>query len=228
MSLAESQISFFYENGYLRLENVLDKEDLQPVIDEYSNIIDKRAQKLYADGKVNSLYADEPFTRRVLCLAKEAPEAAANLDIMQERGEATFNFLKNPKVLDVAESMTDSTEIVCNPIQHIRAVLPHRGESKPTHWHQDAGVCWPDADPYFMLTIWVPIVDATLENGCLQVMPRSHQDGLCMNAPTVSAEERPSIEPLPLPRARRRSNSVPQLHPPCRPTEQVGYGAVEF
>lgn len=199
MRLAESQISSFYENGYLRLENVLNKDDLQPVIDEYSDIIDKRAQKLYAEGKVTSLYADEPFTRRVLCLAKEAPEVATNLDIMQERGEATFNFLKNPKVLDVAESMTGSGEIVCNPIQHIRAVLPHRGESKPTHWHQDAGVCWPDADPYFMLTIWVPIVDATLENGCLQVMPGSHKDGLWMQSPTVPAEERPPIEPLPLP-----------------------------
>ena len=62
MSLAESQISFFYENGYLRLEDVLDKEDLQPVIDEYSEIIDKRAQKLYVEGKVSSLYEDEPFT----------------------------------------------------------------------------------------------------------------------------------------------------------------------
>lgn len=201
MSVAESQISFFYENGYLRLEDVLDKEDLQPVIDEYSDIIDKRAQKLYAEGKVSSLYEDEPFTRRVLCLAEEAPEAAANLDIMQERGEATFNFLKNPKVLDVAESMTGSTEIVCNPIQHIRAVLPHRGGSRPTQtgWHQDAGVCWPEADPYFILTVWVPIVDATLENGCLQVMPGSHKDGLLMTTTSVPEEECPAIEPLPLP-----------------------------
>ena len=86
---------------------------------------------------------------------------------MQERGEATFNFLKNPKILDVAESMTGSTEIVCNPIQHIRAVLPHRGESKPTHWHQDAGVCWFDIDPYFTIAIWVPIVDATPKNNAL-------------------------------------------------------------
>ena len=64
MRLAESQISSFYENGYLRLENVLDKDDLQPVVDEYSDIIDKRAQKLHAEGKVTSLYTDEPFTRR--------------------------------------------------------------------------------------------------------------------------------------------------------------------
>ena len=171
MHLTEAQISSFHEDGYLRLENVLGTDDLQPVIDEYSDIIDRRAQKLYAEGKVSSLHEDEPFTRRLLLLAKEVPEVAGNLDIMQERGEATFNFLKNPKILDVAESLCGS-EIVCNPIQHIRAVLPHRATGgSPTHFHQDIGVCWPDTDSYFMLTVWVPVVDATLENGCLAVLP---------------------------------------------------------
>ena len=205
MHLTEAQISSFHEDGYLRLENVLDASDLQPVIDEYSEIIDERAQKLYAEGKVSSLHEDESFTRRLLLLAKEVPEVATNLDIMQARGEATFNFLKNPKILDVAESLCGS-EIVCNPIQHIRAVLPHRATGgSPTHFHQDIGVCWPDTDPYFMLTVWVPVVDATLENGCLAVLPGSHKYGLRQHAYTpglnVPEEERPPIksEPLPVP-----------------------------
>ena len=182
---------------------MLDADDLQPVIDEYSEIIEGRAQKLYAEGKISSLHEDEPFTRRLLLLSKEAPEVAGNLDIMQERGEATFNFLKNPKILDVAESLCGS-EIVCNPIQHIRAVLPHRATGgSPTHFHQDIGVCWPDTDPYFMLTVWVPIVDATLENGCLAVLPGSHKYGLRQHAYTpgldIPPEERPPIKSKPLP-----------------------------
>ena len=118
------------------------------------------------------------FTERLVHLAAEAPEVTADLDIMRARGEATFNFLKNPKILDLAESFVGS-EIMCNPIQHIRAILPKReSQREPTPWHQDAGVCWPDTDSYFMLTIWIPIVDATLENGCLQVLPGSHKMGL--------------------------------------------------
>ena len=152
---------------------------------------------------MSSLHEDESFTRRLLLLAKEVPEVATNLDIMQARGEATFNFLKNPKILDVAESLCGS-EIVCNPIQHIRAVLPHRATGgHPTHFHQDIGVCWPDTDPYFMLTVWVPIVDATLENGCLAVLPGSHKYGLRQHAYTpglnVPEEERPPIKSKPLP-----------------------------
>ena len=204
MRLLDSQISSFYEDGYLLLEDWLDEGDLRPVIEEYSTIIDERAQRLYQEGKVSSLYADEPFTRRLVCLAAEAPEAADNLDIMQARGESAFNFLKNPKILDLAESFVGS-EILCNPIQHIRATLPHGNNLKgPTPWHQDAGVCWPETDSYFMLTVWVPIVDVTLDNGCLEVLPGSHKHGLRKHVFSphgldIPLEERPPIKPKPLP-----------------------------
>lgn len=182
MRLSQSDVSFFHENGYLLLEDVLNDNDLGPVIEEYSRIIADRAEKLNAAGMVSSTYADKPFTERLLHLVAEAPEVTADLDIMRARGEATFNFLKNPKILDLAESFVGS-EIVCNPIQHIRTVLPKKeSQREPTPWHQDAGVCWPDTDPYFMLTIWIPIVDATMENGCLQVLPGSHKMGLCTHA----------------------------------------------
>ena len=178
MRLTQSEVSFFHDNGYLLLEDVLDERDLGPVIAEYSDIIAERAERLHKDGKVASTHADKPFTERLVHLAAEAPEVTADLDIMRARGEATFNFLKNPKILDLAESFVGS-EIMCNPIQHIRTVLPKQSSQRePTPWHQDAGVCWPDTDPYFMLTIWIPIVDATLENGCLQVLPSSHKMGL--------------------------------------------------
>ncbi len=178
MRLTESEVSFFHENGYLLLENVLDENDLAPVIDEYTEIITGCAERLYKEGKTTSTYTNKPFTERLLHLAIEAPEVTGDLDIMHARGKAVFNFLKNPKILDLAESFVGS-EIVCNPIQHIRAVLPERESQRlTTPWHQDAGVCWPETDPYFMLTIWIPIVDTTLENGCLQVLPRSHKMGL--------------------------------------------------
>lgn len=204
MCLTASQISSFYENGYLLLENVLDADELRPVIEEYSAIIDERAQQLYNEGKVSSSYADEPFTRRVACLAAEAPEIASDLDIMDVLGKATFNLMKTPKILDVAESLVGS-EIVCNSIQHIRVVPPLcLTGGRPIPWHQDVGSAWPEADPYFMLTIWGPLVDATLENGCLEVVPGSHKSGLYPHICTpdgldIPPEVLPPLDPQPLP-----------------------------
>ena len=59
MSLTASQISSFYENGYLLLENVLDADELRAVIEEYWAVIDERAQKLLNEGKVSSSYVGE-------------------------------------------------------------------------------------------------------------------------------------------------------------------------
>ncbi len=121
-------------------EEVLNEDDISPVMEEYSSITDKCAQQLYKEGKLSELFADEPFERRLVSLARETPQIAGGLAIMQERRVATFNFLKIPKILDLAESLVGS-EIVCNPIQHIRAVLPHQQTgTRPSAWHQDAGV----------------------------------------------------------------------------------------
>lgn len=204
MFLNRSQIDSFYDKGYLVLEDMLGTEDLKPVEEEYSRVIDERARRLQSEGKIQCLHEDQPFARRLALLAAQVPEITGALDIMQARGEATFNFLKNPKILDLAESLVGS-EVVCNPIQHIRATLSHKQTgNKPTPWHQDIGVCWPDVDPYFMLTVWIPMVDATVENGCLEVLPGSHKFGLRKHASTphgleVPQEERPPIEPEPTP-----------------------------
>ena len=51
MHLTEAQISSFHEDGYLRLENVLDTDDLQPVIDEYSDLIDGARTEVVRRGE---------------------------------------------------------------------------------------------------------------------------------------------------------------------------------
>ena len=41
-------------------------------------------------------------------------------------------------------------------------------------WHQDSGYFEPYCDKELVLTVWIPMVDATPERGCLQVLPRAH------------------------------------------------------
>jgi ectoine hydroxylase-related dioxygenase (phytanoyl-CoA dioxygenase family) len=94
--------------------------------------------------------------------------------------------LTNPRLLDVAESIV-GPEVYSNPVQHIRMKLPKRALAADigadnlvvqTPWHQDNGVILPEADEASILTIWLPLNDATIENGCMQVLPGSHRTGL--------------------------------------------------
>jgi ectoine hydroxylase-related dioxygenase (phytanoyl-CoA dioxygenase family) len=72
-------------------------------------------------------------------------------------------------------------ELTSNPIQHVRIKPPATkltsNEIRPhiaaTDWHQDRAVALEDADQTDMVTIWIAITDATIENGCLQVQPQT-------------------------------------------------------
>ena len=180
--LSSKQLEQFQRDGYLVIENCLTPADLAPVIAEYSAYIERRAQELCAAGKLTQPFADEPFARRLAALAAETGELYPELDIMHLRGQATFAFLHNPQILAMAEALIGA-EISCSPIQHLRPKLPNgltpRGsDPHVVHWHQDAGVMWPEADPYFVLTLWIPLVDATPANGCLRIIPGVQQAGL--------------------------------------------------
>jgi phytanoyl-CoA hydroxylase len=50
---------------------------------------------------------------------------------------------------------------------------PHNDE--PVPWHQDNGYTY--VEPQAYLTCWIPLVDATLDNGCVWVLPGYHRHG---------------------------------------------------
>jgi hypothetical protein len=62
----------------------------------------------------------------------------------------------------------------------------------------------PEADEATILTAWVPLTEATVENGCLEVVPRSHLHGIethCVTPQGVVIPERAvaTQEAIPLP-----------------------------
>jgi phytanoyl-CoA hydroxylase len=131
---------------------------------------------------------------------------------MHHRGKAAFDFLRNDRLLDVVEAFV-GPEITCSPIQHIRAKLPAaltpelqgKGDTHVAPWHQDAGVTGEEADPHFILTVWVPLVDAGPENGCMEILPGAVGMGLLPHetragvGTTILADRLPLVEPVALP-----------------------------
>lgn len=70
-------------------------------------------------------------------------------------------------------------------VPEARAPRDENGNVKfgATGWHQDNGVVNEEADETDMLTVWFPLMDASAENGCLQVVPGSHRGELLTHCP---------------------------------------------
>lgn len=202
--LDERQRRRLEEDGYLVVDGVLDPtNDLQPVMAEYSQVLDGIAHELLAAGEISSDYSDLAFNERLIQICGESgrnfpqhfdislPQAGIRLDTPIHVGPAVFGLLTHPRLLDLVEDIC-GPEIYSNPVQHIRMKLPKRavaadctsGLVTKIPWHQDNGVILPEADRSSILTVWLPVTEATVENGCLQVIPGSHRGDLAAHCPT--------------------------------------------
>ncbi len=204
-SLTADQIATFQREGYLVLCGVLDKETvLDPIATEYAGVLDRLANDLFARGEIASDYADLPFSDRLTRIYAETgkdyaqhfdftlPQAATKADTPFWTGPAVFALLRSEAILDAVESLI-GPEIYANPVQHVRLKPPEHllrrsaesdeDPNNATPWHQDNGVVTEDADDTEMITVWLPLTNATVENGCLIVQPRSHQEGLLPHCP---------------------------------------------
>ena len=66
--LTEAQVAQFKEEGYLVVEDVLERDpeqDLDPVIEEYAGVLDQLAEELQDKGEISSTYDDLPFGDRL-------------------------------------------------------------------------------------------------------------------------------------------------------------------
>jgi hypothetical protein len=202
--LTAAQREQFESEGYLLVEGLLDPErDIQPVLDEYNAVLDELAEGLVEEGKLASTHAHLPFADRLVAICEESgknfpqefdfslPQSGIRTDTPIHVGPAVFGMLANPRLLDLVEDLI-GPEIYSNPVQHIRMKLPKRAVAQDGYsglvskipWHQDNGVIMPEADEGTILTVWLPLNRATVENGCLQVVPNSHGDGIVQHCPT--------------------------------------------
>ena len=112
-----------------------------------------------------------------------------------------FACIRHRRVLDVLEALI-GPEILASPIYHVNVKLAQRhlaevervakasGQDNPTiekfynfqvgktHWHMDAKSGLRNSHDSDIANAWIPLTEATPENGCLMVAPGSHTSGV--------------------------------------------------
>jgi ectoine hydroxylase-related dioxygenase (phytanoyl-CoA dioxygenase family) len=199
-------LQHFDEHGFVVVEDIFDAEgDFQPLVDDYRALLNELATSWFAAGLIPATYSDLPFEQqfaRIISESKHAwyqhfdfslPQTKITPETPIHLSEPIFRLMTHPKLLDLVEWFVGS-EILVSPVHHVRIKPPEKlisqkqGESTltvKTEWHQDQGVVLPEADETNILTIWMPIVDATVENGCLCVILGTHKTGLVTHCPGV-------------------------------------------
>jgi hypothetical protein len=173
--LRPEQIDFYRDEGYLQLDELFDpKRGMDLLRAELDEIVNLGARAAHAEGLLSDLFEQEPFERRLASIAAALDEPSELLGRVggKLRTPGMFAILTEPAILDVIESLI-GPEILAHPQFNIRAKLPHQDRGV-VPWHQDLAYLQPDAEETFMVNFWIPLVNATVENGCMEVMPRSH------------------------------------------------------
>lgn len=200
--LSSRQIENFFKDGYLVVENVFDEEAfLNPIREEYAVLLDQLIEMWVKRGEIAPPCSGADFFEklnhcyRLGCdwfqpMDISLPADRITKDTPMHFGPAVFNLVTAPVLLDIVEQLI-GPEITSNPIQHVRLKPPAkklkpeeiRAHITSTDWHQDRGVAHDEADETDMVTVWCAITDATVENGCLQVVPKGEIVGLLPHCP---------------------------------------------
>jgi len=160
--LTQTQIDGFHNDQILSIDRLTDDEDVAHIRDIYDRLIESKAGwdtgDQYDLGGLDDK-DQEPRLTQLLWPSKYAPE------------------LEDCRLLSNATRLTKQLfgEQARCFIFHFIYKAPLTGVATP--WHQDASY-WPiDAD-YQAISIWVPLQDVGMENGCMQFVPGSHELGI--------------------------------------------------
>ena len=185
--LTPDRIETFAREGVLVVEDVLPPDLLARIRAEYAALLDALWEGWRAEGRVGA--PPEGFEARLLAayaagcdwfqpLDISLPGSEIEADTPFHFGPAAFEMVVCERVLDMVEDLI-GPEITSNPIQHVRLKLPEtalRATERVAHisttdWHQDRAVAHAEGDRTEMVTVWLAITDATVENGCLTAVP---------------------------------------------------------
>jgi phytanoyl-CoA hydroxylase len=175
-ALSPRQVREYDEQGFLVLRGLLGQRDLAPARTAMMDRVDLIANELLEAGLIRDPLVDEPFETRLARLFESLSGehfVAFTGQSWRDRMPGYFELMSNPKILDVVESLI-GPEIFANPVYNVRPKVP-RVAAGEVPWHQDKSY-WPGAKSNPVVTVWVALVDATVENGCLRVIPRTQHE----------------------------------------------------
>lgn len=160
--ISEDQISFYRDNGFVQINDVISSEELTELRDALEEALANSAQQSVQTSDSKDLYY------RVL---------NQRVNTWRDHG-IMAKYVLHSRFAEFAKALSGAGGI---RLFHDHALLKMPGDSKPTPWHQDLPY-WPMKTldgPVWSgpLSIWIALDDVDEHNGCMMFVPTSHTIG---------------------------------------------------
>jgi len=160
VTITDEHAHFYRENGYLVIENALSAFEVDALRQETVRICRGQLGHVRGLPAVLPEDTDEDVIQRTLCV-----------HFPHKVSEVMYDFLAQRTIVDVL------TRVISPNVKCMQSMLFIKSSGKPGQaWHQDEGFI-PTRDRS-LNAAWMALDDATVENGCLWVIPGSHKRGL--------------------------------------------------
>jgi phytanoyl-CoA hydroxylase len=167
MSLSPQQIEQYRHDGYLVFEELFRPEEVEALLGRLEALVLERLPR-----PAGVRMQVEPAIQRGEAAAPSPLEALRKVEGLVEHDDQFGALARDPRILDVMQ------DLIGPDIKLFRDALmmkpPRHGSAKP--YHQDSAY-W-TIDPPDLVSVWMALDDATLENGCMRVLPGSHTRGV--------------------------------------------------
>jgi ectoine hydroxylase-related dioxygenase (phytanoyl-CoA dioxygenase family) len=156
--LTQEQIDFYHREGYLTLQAITTAEEVAWMREVYDRLFAERRGREFGDqfdlGGTDDEDA-EAVLPQILRPSHYAPEL--------QNGLYRINALHVARQLLGPEARFQGDHAIFKPARY----------GAETPWHQDEAYWNPNMD-YNSFSLWIPLQEATLDNGCMWFVPRSH------------------------------------------------------
>ncbi len=154
--LNDSQISEFNREGFLKVGRVMSDEKADAMRERMFEVMDGKSKR---NPESNRNMAGENSERVVVQIVN-----------IWEADDLFKEHIFNPTICAMAAQLM-STDVVRVWHDQVQYKPPHKGGMN--EWHQDHPL-WPIIQPSDLVSAWVALEDATIENGCMSMVPGSH------------------------------------------------------